>query len=170
MRELYPFHQTTLGHRHIKDQTPCEDASFSFVNETLGCAFAAVADGHGSSIYARSRLGSEFAVKAANDVFTAFAEKYKDKPEALNELFASEETKKQTVRRLTDSILEHWLAAVDAHLQENPVTEEELAPMPAKFADMFANGVDMPTLYGTTLMAALWMQDYLILVHQGDGR
>lgn len=170
MSNLYPFHQTTIGHRHIKDGTPCEDASLSFYDESLGCAVAAVADGHGSSIYARSRFGSEFAVNAAKDVFTAFAEKYKDKPASLTELFSDETAKKQTVRRITDSILEHWLAAVDAHLQENPVTEEELSGMPEKFADMFRHEVDMPTLYGTTLMAALWLHDYLILVHQGDGR
>ena len=170
MRDLYTFHQTTRGHRHIKDGTPCEDASYSGSNEVLGCTIAAVADGHGSAVYARSRLGSEFAVRAAKDVFTAFAEKYKDKSGSLTELFSNEDTKSQTIRRITDSILEHWLSAVDTHLQENPPTEEELSTMPARFADMFRQGVETQMLYGTTLIAALWLEDYLILVHQGDGR
>ncbi len=170
MDELYTFHQTTLGHRHIKDGTPCEDASLSLFEKERGYAIAAVADGHGSSIYARSRFGSEFAVNAAKEVFTAFAEKFREQPGALTERMSDDETRRQTVRRITDAILEHWLAAVDKHLQENPVTEEELAGMPEKFADMFRHEVDMPTLYGTTVIAALWMQDYLILVHQGDGR
>lgn len=170
MSDLYTFSQTTLGHRHIKENTPCEDASLAEYDAQRGFAVAAVADGHGSSIYARSRFGSAFAVNAAKEVFTRFAEKYKDIPGTLTELLSSEETRRQTVRRITDAILENWLAAVDVHLQENPVTEEELSGMPEKFADMFRHEVDLPTLYGTTLIAGLWMQDYLILVHQGDGR
>ena len=170
MEQFFTFHQTTIGHRHIKEHTLCEDASFSLTDTENGFAMAAAADGHGSAIYCRSRFGSAFAVQAAQAVFTDFARKCADQPETRSELFRDAETTRQTARQITDAILRHWHAAVKQHLSEHPVQDEELETMPRKFAMLFKNGEDTATMYGTTLIAALRLEDYLILVQQGDGR
>lgn len=157
MANIFSFCKTVRGHSHVTHDRPCDDHSLAFYDETADCTIAAVSDGHGSPAYARSRFGSEFAVRSAAEAMQQFAAAQTvPTPEAL--------------RTLTDDILARWHEKVQAHLAEHPLTPEETANMPEKTAAAYLRGEHLPSLYGTTLIAALWMQDKLLLVQQGDGR
>ena len=75
-----------------------------------------------------------------------------------------------TMRHLTDVIHAEWVDRVREDLQTNAPTEEELAPLQEKKKKNYAQSDRPEQVYGCTLMAALWMQKCLLLIHQGDGR
>ena len=110
MRTIYTNHITVQGFRHVIKNTPCEDASDAGFNPEFGRAFAAVADGHGASIYARSKEGSAFAIESAKSVFKTFADSHS--AEELDACFADEASQKETMQGIFDSILSQWKARV----------------------------------------------------------
>lgn len=168
MGTIYTNHTTVIGFRHTLKHTPCEDASDSGYNPEQDRAFAAVADGHGASIYARSKEGSAFAVESAKCIFKNFADTHT--AEELDTCFADEASEQETMHQIIDDILSQWRARVAKHLSENELRDEEVAHMPEKYAEVFRAGKYLIKLYGTTLIAALRTGNWLIMVHQGDGR
>lgn len=170
----YAFNITERGFLHIKKDIPCEDSSGCFEDDDNRYAIAVVADGHGDPACFRADRGSKFAVKACIDSLRGFAEtilesKQEDESSSFIEKLSYGKSAESTMRQLTNSIISRWGELVSDDLANNPCTETELL-MAGDMAELYRKGNKLLHIYGTTLIAALLVNDYLILIQQGDGR
>lgn len=184
-KPIFAFNKNVTGSFHILKNRPMEDFSASFSEETGKYYIAVVADGHGSAECFRSSFGSKTAVEVTMEALKLFAEAIKDTlsesevnveptvaalPEPAKEPVSFTKENKVEIEKmihpLTGSIISEWNDQVEADYENNPPTDEELqkAGLSEKPKD------NIPHVYGTTLMAALWLPEYLIIIHQGDGR
>lgn len=164
MDHCYTFHKTVLGYSHSIRDIPCEDASASHSDGDRRFHIAAVADGHGDATCMRSETGALAAVQTAVECLTEFAEQVLDAPQAegypgLRERLSIPKHRAAVMRQLTDVIVSRWYSFVERDATEHPFSEEEL-----KLAG------PGPHAYGATLIAALMLPEFLILIQQGDGR
>lgn len=166
---------TTIGASHTKTGMPCED--FGLVKESDGCIVFAVADGHGDSNCPRSAYGSRRACEIACDELVRFA---KDAREATYKNDRGEELlwesklldpnlSGQLIRQLVVSIVGNWRDDVLGDLEANPLSESERSEASAYIA-RYDRGERLEHIYGTTLIAGLATERYLLLLQQGDGR
>lgn len=160
---------TVSSHKHLANNAPCEDASFH--RSENGIHTIVVCDGHGASYCFRSHIGAQFAVQACNEVLRSFAAS-----SAAADLL-NEDKQGSRVWQLAGNIVDRWRAMVKAHWEDNPFTEAELkdcGPFTPyyKRASLLSKKDPslIPTAYGTTMLAALLVEDkYLLLLQQGDG-
>lgn len=195
MGKYYAFHMTVKGYLHEKKAIPCEDysGSFSVPDTAAGGQFhiAVVADGHGDTACMRSGLGSRKVVEIAKECLTEFAESVigemqecKDAPDqyrgyqritdmldkaAVCGRDARNIAKARVPESLTNAIVSRWYAFVNEDLRQNPLSEEELGQS-GRYEDEYREGRRLAHVYGTTLIAALMLPGYLLLIQQGDGR
>lgn len=162
---LITFHETARGYRHIQENIPCQDRSLSCPSAEGDYQIICVADGHGDPACHRSDEGAGFAVEAAKKCLKDFAEVIVsgDMP------FSSPRQRSECLEQLTNSILSKWYGAVRNDLLTHAVTEADLAAA-GRYEEAYRKGDRVEHLYGTTLIAALRVQDYLVLIQQGDGR
>lgn len=174
MNNILAFHKSVQGSNHIAWGRPCEDASGSYANPEKHCYVAAVSDGHGADECYRADKGSKIAVEIAMKNLQELAEKMTRTPEQearfYQDILGGVRYQQMTMRHLTDVIHAEWVDRVREDLQTNAPTEEELAPLLEKKKRNYAQSDRPEQIYGCTLMAALWMQKCLLLIHQGDGR
>lgn len=178
MSDFITFHKSVMGYLHEQKQKPCQDCSGDYNGEEEGKPYyiAVIADGHGSSACPRSQVGSEKIVEIVLEDFKEFARTMlKEQEEAdgsfgIYEQFAIPGCQKQMMKTLTDSIISKWKKAVRDHLNTNPLSEEELEKSGEFYAEQYRRGEHLEHLYGTTVIAALRLPDYLVLIQQGDGR
>lgn len=178
MKQIYAFHKTVQGARHIHEGLPCQDSSASFSDEGGRYHIAVVADGHGSPRCFRSAVGASVAVEIAMGNLKALAESVMADEQAKDafcqELFSGAGNGQTAVRRLTDTIIAQWNDRVIGHFRENPPAREELPEAERgnfeKYLEKCWDDAGKPKIYGTTLMAALWTESFLLMLHQGDGR
>lgn len=172
MNNILAFHKSVQGSNHIAWGRPCEDASGSYANPEKHYYVAAVSDGHGADECYRADKGSKIAVEIAMKNLQELAEKMTRTPEQearfYQDILGSARYQQMTMRHLTDVIHAEWVDRVREDLRTNVPTEEELAPLQKK--KDYAQSDRPEQVYGCTLMAALWMQKCLLLIHQGDGR
>ena len=174
MNNILAFHKSVQGSNHIAWDRPCEDASGSYANPEKHYYVAAVSDGHGADECYRADKGSKIAVEIAMKNLQELAEKMTRTPEQevrfYQDMLGSVRYQQMTMRHLTDVIHAEWVDRVREDLRTNVPTEEELAPLLEKKKRNYAQSDRPEQIYGCTLMAALWMQKCLLLIHQGDGR
>lgn len=174
MNNILAFHKSVQGSNHIAWGRPCEDASGSYANPEKHYYVAAVSDGHGADECYRADKGSKIAVEIAMKNLQELAEKMTRTPEQearfYQDILGGVRYQQMTMRHLTDVIHAEWVDRVREDLQTNVPTEEELAPLLEKKKRNYAQSDRPEQIYGCTLMAALWMQKCLLLIHQGDGR
>ncbi len=174
MNNILAFHKSVQGSNHIAWGRPCEDASGSYANPEKHYYVAAVSDGHGADECYRADKGSKIAVEIAIKNLQELAEKMTRTPEQearfYQDILGSARYQQMTMRHLTDVIHAEGVDRVREDLQTNAPTEEELAPLQEKKKKNYAQSDRPEQVYGCTLMAALWMQKCLLLIHQGDGR
>lgn len=174
MNNILAFHKSVQGANHIAWGRPCEDASGSYANPEKHYYVAAVSDGHGADECYRADKGSKIAVEIAMKNLQELAEKMTRTPEQearfYQDILGGARYQQMTMRHLTDVIHAEWVDRVREDLQTNVPTEEELAPLQEKKKKNYAQTDRPEQVYGCTLMAALWMQKCLLLIHQGDGR
>lgn len=172
MSYYFTFHKTIRGYLHKIKDIPCEDFSESCSEVNGRFHIAVVADGHGAAAYMRSADGSHAAARIARECLEDFAQKYLDSIDKAAEdnhtdffceniydkLALDNNARKLLLKQLTDTIISRWFSFVEKDLNDSPLSEEEcrLAGKPEH-------------AYGTTLIAALMLPDYLILLQQGDG-
>jgi serine/threonine protein phosphatase PrpC len=120
--------------------------------------------------YFRSDVGSRLAVEAAKVCMT--------NADVLNALKTASPGKdrEQVMAQLKKSILSRWNASVYLDEDVNHFTEEELAGVPKKYFAKYRaeeethNCLDeIYTAYGSTLIAALQTDTFLLVVQIGDG-
>lgn len=174
MNNILAFHKSVQGSNHIAWGRPCEDASGSYANPEKHYYVVAVSDGHGADECYRADKGSKIAVEIAMKNLQELAEKMTRTPEQearfYQDILGGVRYQQMTMRHLTDVIHAEWVDRVREDLQTNAPTEEELAPLQEKKKKNYAQSDRPEQVYGCTLMAALWMQKCLLLIHQGDGR
>lgn len=178
MSNFITFHKSVLGYLHKQKQKPCQDCSGDYNGEKEGKPYyiAVIADGHGSSACPRSEIGSQKIVEIVLEDFKEFARTMlKEREQAdgtfgIYEQFAICKYQKQMMKNLTDSIISKWIKAVREHLKENDLSEEEIEKSGEFYAEQYRRREHLEHLYGTTVIAALRLPDYLVLIQQGDGR
>lgn len=143
---------TLEGSLHRERGMGCEDASGVVDLRGRAGVIAAVADGHGDARYVRSGRGARLAVEAAARVLQRFVDDGEDPRDAA------------TIARLKCELVATWAEACRQDLMKDPLSERECEVLPEGARDAEAT-----ELYGTTLLAALCTEAYLLLLQQGDG-
>ena len=159
------FFNSVRGASHIKKDIPCED--FGIKADHGEFKIFAVADGHGDPNCLRSSKGSEYICKVAAEELAGFARSVNEQ-NWTDKLFIADEFNPM-FNQLITSIVGKWSIAIAEDLNNNPLSEEELAKAPF-FAEEFRRGIKPERMYGTTLIAGLQAEKYLLLIQQGDGR
>lgn len=173
------FEKIMEPEKYVSELEPVEDEFISEENmnlwevqeETSGenqfYYIAVVADGHGDSDCVRSQIGSKFIVDVAMKCLEGFAHGiYEDQY-----MFKLNECRREYhLNHITDTIVSQWNDKVRNHLEENPLTEDEIGKLSAKAFEAYKRGESLPHLYGTTVIGAMLIDHFLILIQQGDGR
>ena len=173
MKVFFSFAKTVIGQLHIQKKIPCEDSSGSFSDPEGRYHIAIVADGHGDPACFRSKIGSQIAVEVSTASLQNFAERFfpseSDMQSTMAKTLAIPKERRQAVKQLTDFIISQWTSGALKHLEENPPTEADWEKVGDKKAE-YLEGKHLEHIYGTTLIAALMVSNWLILIQQGDGR
>ncbi len=156
------YHSTSIGASHVKSEKVCQDASASA--RTEDCSLAVVCDGHGGEDYFRSDKGSRMAA----DIFSECVQDA-DFQEQLNST-CGRKAVETLVIHLIKSVVARWNMAVEADLEENPLTEEELSVVSEKARRRYERGEKLPAIYGTTLIGFVTGANYCFGVQIGDGK
>ena len=124
-----------------------------------------VADGHGSDIHFRSKIGSQIAVKTA--VETLF-ELFHNQPIELNNVSQVKDIIRYSVPRL---LVHNWMDRVQSHMQKNPFSNNEInLILKKKGPHILEKIINNPKIaYGSTLLAAVVTKNYFIFFQLGDG-
>lgn len=163
--KLSTFHNTVIGYRHLNEEIPCQDSSTSYEADDGSFQVIAVGDGHGDPACHRSAKGSEFAVTVAEKCLVEFG-----KAIVAGDMdFSSPRQRRDCIEQLTNTIISKWNGAIRNDLLENEVNDEDLNEA-GLYEAAYLEGRRLEHLYGTTLIAALRVSHYLVLIHQGDGR
>ena len=157
---MVAFAHSVIGASHVKNGQPCQDASLCVKNEAY--TLIAVADGHGGERYFRSDIGSRFAVEAAD---------FLTEPAVLDVLrnVKREEHRESIILQLKKSIINLWNMNITVHVENNPFTEDELNAIPEKYAERYRGGEQIEAAYGSTLIAVLLTEKFILAMQIGDG-
>ncbi len=153
----WAFGCSRTGAAHLRAGRPCEDA-YALWSGSAGaepCIACAVADGHGDPRHDRSRTGAALAVDAAIGELVAFHRSYADGNIPRQQFRAGFKTDfpRLVTRRWRELVIR------DVNRQENIPFSSQQAP-----------GTEQVfTRYGTTLLAALVVNDGILLGQIGDG-
>lgn len=173
MSDYYTFHKTARGHLHMMREIPCEDYSDSCSDENGRFYIAVVADGHGDISCMRSAAGARAVAEIARECLSEFARHASENhgvegSKTLCEELSMAKYREKVLKHLTDTIISRWFSFVREDIRKHPLSEEELIRA-GEFEKVYRRGERLEHLYGTTLLAALMLSDYLILIQQGDG-
>ena len=184
------FCKSVRGASHIKRDIPCEDYGLKYENSEIGCKIFVLGDGHGDPNCVRSQIGSRAVCEIAAEELRSFAEilnedKKKNEeavdteseseewiaqvPKSLTETLLDPDTAGEMLYQLIRSIVGKWGIYVTEHYENNPFTEEE-KEIASEMLDIYLRGEHIEHIYGTTMIAGLMTEDYLLILHQGDGR
>lgn len=151
------FSYSVMGASHEKRGIVCQDASAYKVGN--GFAAAVVADGHGGKKYFRSNVGSQCAVQAALETIEHFCAD----PDEFDRHFRTDH--KRLVKRIEKYAIMLWNEKILKHLDENPLTSEELN----KFSYDEFGEIPQESYYGTTMVCAVMSRGYCWGFQIGDG-
>jgi len=148
---------------HARHHTPNQDSYGRLSPLDSPTLTAAVADGHGSPEYVRSKQGSRFAVETALD--------------AINRLPTAKEkqgltrVKRYALELLPRSISNEWARRVAEHFALNPFTPAETALVEDQAGAQRLERLLRNPLraYGTTLLACTITPTYALYYKLGDG-
>ena len=155
MSEMISLNKTVIGDSHLRHGIVCEDRSYSCEGEGTALVIA-VADGHGDETCFRSAEGAAFAVSIATELLMGFTA-------------AQESELEPRLRELSGELVRRWREAVLKDAAERPFTEDELQKA-GDHGEQLREGTCLAHAYGSTLIAALWLEEHLLLMQQGDGR
>ena len=154
------------GASHIKHNLPCEDFGLAATGDE--CLLFAAADGHGDLNCPRSQLGAKTACQTAVQEMDAFCRAVRENHWEEKLLSGGKESER-LARQLIVSIIAKWTKAVNEDYSEHPLTQEEREGC-ADYIERYDRGERLEHIYGTTLIAGLMTEEYLLLIQQGDGR
>ncbi len=161
-------HACVRGSAHVRSGLPNQDAAQCIATagdaSTPAIAIAAVSDGHGGVRHFRSQIGSSLAVSTAVDVLQTFLMQHAADTGA-DSIGADE------IQNLERDLVDRWLAAVSADLENHPLTNEELGELEEGDGAESRTAVEtLPTLaYGATLLVAAATDSLVLYLQLGDG-
>jgi Protein phosphatase 2C len=144
---------TERGAAHVAAGLPNQDAVAAYPLDPHG-AVVAVADGHGHRRHFRSARGSHLAVTIACQLAEGL-------PGRLANVAGAREVEDEARKVLVPAIAEQWRTAVSSHFGSEPFTAEEEALRIA--------GDEAVVAYGSTLLLAVALRQWLVLAQIGDG-
>ncbi len=161
-------HACVRGSAHVRSGLPNQDAAQCIVipgeGSTPSIAIAAVSDGHGGARHFRSQIGSSLAVSTAVDVVQDFLSKraFENGADSINA---------DDIQILERRLVDHWMAAVSADLENHPLTGAELEELEkGDGADSRTSVETLPILaYGATLLVAAGTDNLILYLQLGDG-
>lgn len=159
------FCRSVRGASHIRKDIPCQDSGMK--KDCGEYKIFAAADGHGDFRCIRSDTGSQKICEIACEDLETFAGTLGEQ-EWESKLFQKSEAE-LLVRQLCDCMVGKWIEAVGEEYERNPLTEAEKQRTPGS-AGQYEAGSRVERMYGTTLIAGLQTEKYLLLLQQGDGR
>jgi serine/threonine protein phosphatase PrpC len=170
MPEYRSFACFTIGANHVKNGLPCQDHAGSYDRyDEEKLSIAAVADGHGSSRYFRSDIGSKFAVEHAIRNIKEFVSVNSFSKENV----CSNDTLEK-LRRLAGSIIGSWMETVESDEKAHPFKEDErVQELEEKYKDRYLGDPELRYIhqaYGATLIAVAMTESYWFGIHVGDGK
>ena len=162
----------TIGASHVRHNIPCQD--YGLVKEIGNYKVFAVSDGHGDPSCFRSDKGSRFICETVTEILPQFIDSIlKDNNECL--LF---ELNNELIKQLSTSIIGNWLCRIEEDIAADPITAETIADYESmtnksingKIADEYKANIRVERAYGCTLIAGILTDEFLFLLHHGDGR
>ena len=162
----------TIGASHIRSNIPCQD--YGLVKETEDYKVFAVSDGHGDPSCFRSDRGSRFVCETVVDILPQFVDSvWKDNNACL--LF---ELNHDLLKQLSTSIIGNWYCRIEEDIAADPITAETIENFEAatnkrireNIAEEYKSNIRAERAYGCTLIAGIMKDDFLFLLHHGDGR
>lgn len=163
MANYQAFHCLETGYSHRNDC--CQDYSGHFESEHV--KIAVISDGHGDKSCFRSEVGSKTAVEVAIAQMKGFAAGIRKM--GWQQRLLEPGHQETLMRQLKRAIVAAWDTAVRAHIQENPLTEADFQRQ-TRYTDSYRRGEHLTHIYGCTLIAAMIIEDILLVLHIGDGR
>lgn len=151
---------TRVGRSHVLRRKPNQDFCYiKHLNRGRSGIIVAVADGHGGDRYVRSGYGAEIAARTAVDYLQdRLTPCWTGQPHggrlSLSDL--QEEVPRYLLRR--------WRSQVKEHIALSPWTDEE-----RRFGWQNALSEDAYTAYGTTLLFAAALPEFVLYGQLGDG-
>ena len=124
-----------------------------------------VADGHGSDIHFRSKVGSLLAVKTA--VATLF-KLFHNQPIEIDNVSQVKDIIRYSVPRL---LVHNWADQVQCHVQQHPFSNNEIDLILKKKGPIILEKIiNNPKIaYGSTLLTVVVTKNYFIFFQLGDG-
>ena len=159
------FCYSVQGASHIKRGIPCQDYGMKFENGD--CKIFVLGDGHGDSNCVRSDYGSRTVCETAVEELRVFAETVKS--QGLVEDLLDKYQTEGFVNQLVTSIFGKWSCKVNEHFVNTPLSEVEQERAKAML-HLYQCGERIEHIYGTTFLAGVMTDEYLLLLHQGDGK
>ncbi len=156
------FGSSVQGASHVRTNLPNQDAIDWLAWHSRDQQFItlALADGHGNARYFRSATGAQEAVEVAKTLLKALGHTYSQS----QNLTALKEIVEQQLPQL---IVRQWNDAIANHLTTAPFTAQELEKLSPDFRTQLASNPRLA--YGTTLIATLLTQTFILYVQLGDG-
>lgn len=159
------FCKSVQGAGHIKRGIPREDHGVK--REAALCKVFALGDGHGDSNCPRSAAGSQYVCEIAAEELVTFAGDMAE--HGWNRRLFNRSEADRLITQLVTSIFGKWSCRVNDDFHQNPLTEQEEAEATA-YIEAYRRGERIEHIYGTTFIAGLVTEEYLLLLQQGDGR
>ena len=157
--------ETVPGASHLRAGIPNQDAILQVRESSIELPLIlSISDGHGSDKCFRSDRGSRFAVTIGAELMRELLNnKRSDYDAAALENKAREMLPNEFARR--------WRAAVEADLQREPLTKEELERLEAKDSARARTVVEAHQLlaYGATTLTVALTASFAIYLQLGDG-
>lgn len=154
------------GASHIRRNIPCED--YSMVSKNEYCQIWVLGDGHGDTNCPRSSRGAQYICEITVECLVEFEKNIRECV-WTDDLFDKKKSE-ELIRQLIRSIIGRWTEKVSEEFSDNPLTENELSGLSEDYALKYKERQHIGHIYGTTLIAGLMTDRYLLLIQQGDGR
>lgn len=157
--------ESVRGAAHVRAGLPNQDAIHWLPASGAGPPLIlTVSDGHGSAKYFRSNVGSKLAAERAAWVIQDLLDGQPD-PANLSAI------KRTAFDRLPHEIVRSWREAVEAHLQQTPLTPDELGTLEGREDAAARESIAANPLraYGATALAALVAETFILYLQLGDG-
>jgi len=159
------YSKSVEGASHSRTGFSNQDSIRWKQSHTSNTVVMSVADGHGSDIHFRSKVGSQFAVKIA--VETLF-DLFHNQPIEIDNVFQVKDIIRYSAPRL---LVHNWIDRVQYHVQKHPFSNSEIDLILKKKGPLILEKiVNNPKIaYGSTLLTAVITKNYFIFFQLGDG-
>lgn len=164
--------RSVKGSTHAKSNIPNQDSISWIRSKKSNSIILSVADGHGSNVHFRSKIGSRIATKTSIETLDKFFNKQ-------NVDFFNISQYKESIRFLLPKLMvRSWSDEIMKHYKNSPFNKNEISQL-MKNLDKSISGNndyviehlyrDPRIAYGTTLLSVFLSKNFLFLFQIGDG-